>query len=163
MSGKSVIYLTAAGLAVCAAYGIHRAKVSNPQQVEAQTVFFGTVQSTSVRGSVASADVRNSRERSQIMELPEAERARISGQGGLDSASYFNCWLTNGSAWTVTELRLHIAAGQTEGSTRWERYYNERVQLAPGTVERISFKVTDGGDGAESRWKVSGARGFPSN
>lgn len=126
-------------------------------------MFFGATPSAPGLESEKFVRVRNSPETAEIMELPEAERARITGQGGLDSASYFNCWLTNGSSWTVTEVRLHIAAGQPEGSTRWERYYNERVQLASRGVSRISFKVTDGGDGAETRWKVSGARGFRSN
>jgi hypothetical protein len=110
----------------------------------------------------APAVVRNSPDPREIMELPEKERVLISGEGALDSASYFNCWVTNRSSWTVTELRFRIAAGQPEGSTRWERNYREYLTLPPRHARRISFKVTDGKD-AETRWEISGARGVPSD
>ena len=98
--------------------------------------------------------------KADLRELPPDQRDCITGEGSLDSARYFNCTITNRSAWFVTELQFEIAAGQNEGSTRWERSYREYVQLPPGASRHISFKVTDG-ENVETRWSLKGARGAP--
>lgn len=161
MSRKAGAYLIVATLLALAAYGVHRVKGSGPTQVAAHTLFLGDASTTVNPRTVQARTVRKSPDPAQVMELPEAARSLITGEGALDSASYFKCWVTNGSSWTVTELGFNIAAGQPEGSTRWERHYTERVQLPPGTVSHISFKVTDGRN-AETRWNVFAARGVPS-
>lgn len=160
MDRKAAVYLIVAGLSALAGYGLHRANGSGPRKVEAQRLVLADPSVTPTHRSGNIQGVRKNPDPAELLELPEADRSLITGRGALDSASYFNGWITNGSSWTVTELRLWIAAGQAEGSTRWERYYTERVRLAPGAHVRISFKVTDGRN-AETLWKIMGARGVP--
>ena len=139
-----------------AAFGLHLAGPFRGKPVRAETI---TSEITPIPQPQA---IRKNPDPAQVMELPPSERVLISGDGALDSASYFNCRVTNLSSWTVTELQFRIAAGQPEGSTRWERNYREYVNLPPRTASRISFKVTDGSE-AETRWKIIGARGVPCN
>jgi len=130
----------------------------NPEKVRAETIEPpSTWIAAGTRGSEMNP-VKGHVVTEESRELPPTERSLISGEGALDSASYFDCWVTNRSSWVVTELQFRIAAGQTEGSTRWERNYREYVQLPPGTARHITFKVTDGNN-AETRWEIIGARG----
>lgn len=162
MKREAALYVLIPVLMVVLAYGMHLAKRSAPQEVEAQTFLIEKPSGAAIDRPDVPIVVRKSTDSEQVMELPESEQSLITGQCTLDSGSYFSGWITNGSSWTVTELRLRIAAGHSEGSTRWERNYNERVKLPPRTAGRISFKVTDGRD-AETRWKVISARGIPSS
>jgi hypothetical protein len=151
-------FLVALGAAL-GGYGLHALRESRPLAARADTLNFeSSPGSLQVPASATSATLRYAGSPA-VRELPAAERAKIQGAGGLDSASYFDCLLTNSSRWTVTEVCFHIAAGQAEGSTRWERNYREFVHIPPDRAVRISFKVTNGQD-AETRWNVIGARGI---
>ena len=162
MKREVTLYVLIPVLMVLMAYGMHLVKRPAPQEVEAQTLLIEQPSGTTSDRPDVPMVIRKNTDPVQVMELPEAECRLITGQCTLDSGSYFSGWITIGSSWTVTELRLRIAAGHSEGSTRWERNYNERVKLPPRTAGRISFKVTDGRD-AETRWKVISARGIPSS
>jgi len=150
----------ALAVAVGAGYALAALQHHKPKKIRAETTILPQPTTPATLKSYASTPPPSPPDPASVREMPEAERAKLQGEGGLDSASYFYCELTNSSQWMVTELRFHIAAGQPEGSTRWERNYRELVQLMPHSVKRISFKVTHGLD-AETRWEIIGARGIP--
>jgi hypothetical protein len=93
--------------------------------------------------------------------LPEHELRLLTGSGGLDSASYFSCWITNASRWTVSDLFFQIRAVETHGMERWERRYRESIRLPPRTKAQIHFKVSEGGAGAIAEWEIVAGRGHP--
>jgi hypothetical protein len=154
MNARIITFFAVIGTLLLVHFALKHRRNTEPLPVQASTLLFRNVE--------AAAPGRTIPDPAHIRELPESERARIVGQGGLDSASYFDCWLTNRSSWTVTELVFRIAAGIPEGSTSWERVYRERIQLPPNTAQRVSFKITGGGGDLDSRWKITGARGVPS-
>ena len=96
-----------------------------------------------------------------VMALPENQVCLLTGSGGLDSGSYFTCWITNSGTWTVTELRFHIKAVETHGMERWDRHYLESVNIPPQTKALVRFKVTEGGAEALTEWEVVAGRGHP--
>jgi hypothetical protein len=95
--------------------------------------------------------------------LPESQLGLLTGTGGLDSGSYFDCWITNSGEWTVTELRFNIKAVETHGMERWNRHYLEPISIPPKTGKHVRFKVTEGGAEALAEWKIVAGRGHPPN
>jgi len=159
MKHKWIPYIVVAVAAAAVGYGLRKSGNNGSDAVRVETIEFPQLVDPAAKRPTSTIMTARARSR-EVMELPPGERAKIRGRGGLDSASYWNCHLTNGSLWTITEIRFHIAAGQPEGSTRWERNYRENVQIAPREAQRVTFKVTDGQD-AETRWEIIGARGLP--
>jgi len=95
------------------------------------------------------------------MALPTNAVQRLTGSGQLDSGSYFSCWITNASRWTISELRFRIRAVETHGMVRWERHYRDPVQIQPHRQAFVHFKVSEGGAEATAEWEVVAARGYP--
>jgi hypothetical protein len=91
--------------------------------------------------------------------IPLEERLKITGNAALRYGT-FSGKIYNGSSWTISKVTFRVKAVETYGTTRWERQFNESIQIDPLTTSYFNITVTgDEGIGSFS-WQIDEVLGF---
>jgi hypothetical protein len=74
--------------------------------------------------------------------LPVEEQAKVTGNANLSGYGSFSGKIYNGSNWTITEIKIRVAAKGENGVVKWNREFMTTTTIGPLTTEDFSFNVT---------------------
>jgi hypothetical protein len=91
--------------------------------------------------------------------IPFEEKSKITGNASLGYGS-FSGKIYNGSSWTISSLNFRVKAKEKNGSIRWDRTFNESIQIASLSTSSFYVAVT-GDEGIDSiNWSIDEVLGF---
>ena len=113
--------------------------------------------------SAVSALVMSCRNKFPEKKIPERELSAmellaITGRGAPTQENYFLANIYNGNS-KVTLIRLTITLTTKVSGTFLDRDYDTQVSIPPKSASDVGFKMLGGDSGAETKWRISSARG----
>ena len=110
-------------------------------------------------GWVAVEAPKNTRS-ARMLELPAAERVKVTGNAGLLYGTLFEGKLYNASSFYLREVVVTITAQEESGALRWSRQFKDEVFIEPLTTGNFQIQVT-GAEGARLSWTIDQLKGEP--
>jgi len=93
------------------------------------------------------------------IKVPIEILSEITGNASI-SYGAFSGKIYNGSNWTITNITFRVQVKEKDGNIRWNRKFNESIQITPLSTSSFSISVT-GDQGIDTfDWDVVEALGF---
>jgi hypothetical protein len=95
-----------------------------------------------------------------ISALPYSEKAKVTGNAGLTGHGFFKGDIYNGSNWHITKIRVEVIAKESDGKERWNREFEDDINLTPLTAGHLLIRVAGDEDVGSTEWNITGVWGY---